>query len=220
MAKTQTHRAFIIEGLTGLRIVIAAFGTLCGLTGIIAGFFEVLQGNIAPEGIVISTIGPEYAMFEDFTYYAITIIPNIRATGILSVILSSMVILWSVKYVQRKNGEWILLVLSVAQMLVGGGWVIDLALITCILATRIDKPLNWWRSNLPVNVRVYLVRLFPFSLVTYTLISLSMLVLTVIGVNSEALVKLLELLAATMFVPILLLIFGGLTHDIQNLTAK
>ena len=148
--------------LYGTRLVVAAFGTLCGLTGIIAGVFEVLQGNIPTNGLVISTIGPEYTMFRDFTYFAVTIVPSFMITGILAIISSSLVLLWSVRYVERKHGVLILLTLSLAQMLVGGGWVIDLAIISCILATRIDKPLNWWRRNLPVNVRNWLIRLFPF----------------------------------------------------------
>jgi hypothetical protein len=194
--------------------VVAAFGTLCGLTGILAGFFELLQGNVTPDGYVISTIGSEYKMYKDFTYYAITIIPSFTITGLLAIITSSMFLLWSVKYVQRKNGALILLALSIIQMLVGGGWVIDLAVITCILATRIDKPLNWWRRNIPANIRTWLVKLFPFSLVVYGLISLSMLVLTIIGVNSEVLIRLLEPLAVTMFIPILLMIPGGIALDI------
>jgi len=216
MKRNHIHGVPIIFSLTGTRLVVAAFGSLCGLTGIIAGFFEILQGNSIPESIVISTIGPEYTMYEDFTYHAITIIPNFLVTGVLAIITSSLVILWSMKYIQRKNGALILLALSVAQMLVGGGWVIDLGVITSILATRIGKPLNWWRRNLPFNVRIWLVRFFPFSLISYVLISLSMLVLTIISVNSEALIKLLEPLAVVMFLPILLLIFGGLAYDIQN----
>ena len=101
-------------------------------------------------------------------------------------------------------------------MLVGGGWVIDLAIITCLLATRINKPLNYWRKNLPVNIRIVLVKLFLFSFYAYTLVSLSMLVLTIIGVNSYVLIKLLEPLAVVMFIPIILLIFGGITYEIQK----
>ena len=101
-------------------------------------------------------------------------------------------------------------------MLVGGGWVIDLAIITCLLATRINKPLNYWRKNLPVNIRIVLIKLFPFSFYAYTLVSLSMLVLTIIGVNSNVLIKLLEPLAVVMLIPIILLIFGGITYDIQK----
>ena len=101
-------------------------------------------------------------------------------------------------------------------MLVGGGWVIDLAIITSILATRIGKPLNWWRKNLLENVRIGLAKLFPVSLVAYGLISLSMLVLTFLGVNNESLIKLLEPLAVAMFIPIILMILGGVSVEISE----
>jgi len=54
----------------GTRLVVAAFGVLCGLTGVIAGLFEVRQGGVAPTGLVISTIGSNYATADDFTYFA------------------------------------------------------------------------------------------------------------------------------------------------------
>jgi hypothetical protein len=44
-----------------------------------------------------------------------------------------------------------------------------------------------------------------------------MLAITVFGVNSPALIKLLEPLAAAMFIPILLMVFGGLAQDIENM---
>ena len=124
----------------GTRLVVTAFGVLCGLTGVLAGLFEVRQGNVAPSGFVISTIGSNYATADDFTYFAVTVAPNMFMTGILAVTVSCLVIYWSVRFVHKKNGALILLGLSVAQMLVGGGWVIDLSVVSCILATRIGKP--------------------------------------------------------------------------------
>ena len=200
--------------IKGTRLVVAAFGILCGLTGIIAGFFETLQGNITPSGITISTIGPSYTMAEDFTYFAVTVIPNLFITGLLAILLSCSVIIWSTRYIDRKNGAITLLGLSIAQMLVGGGWVIDLATITSILATRINKPNEWWRKHLPASLRLWLVRLFHFSVFAYALISISMLALTILGVNSETLIKHLEPLAAAMFLPIILMILGGIAYDI------
>ena len=200
----------------GTRLVVAAFGVLCGLTGVIAGLFEIRQGSVAPSGYVISTIGSNYATADDFTYFAVTVVPNMFLTGMLAVIVSCLVIIWSVRFVHKKNGPLILLGLSVAQMLVGGGWVIDLSVLSCILARRIDKPLNWWRSNLPSSLRLWLARLFPFSLVVYAVISFSMLVLTVLGVNDARYLKPMEPLAAAMFVPLLLMIIGGLAHDVQR----
>ena len=79
-------------------MVVTSFGILCGLTGIIAGVFEVLQGNVPTEGYVISTIGSEYTMYNDFTYYAVTIIPNFLVTGILAIFTSSLVTVWSVRH--------------------------------------------------------------------------------------------------------------------------
>lgn len=204
------------QNINGTRVVVAAFGILCGITGIIAGYFEIRQGNIAPSGFTISTIGSNYSMSEDFTYFAVTIIPNLLVTGILAVLVSSMVIIWAVKFVHKKNGVSILLGLSITQMLVGGGWVIDLALITCILATRIDKPLDWWRFHLPIKLQFWLTKFLPYSIGVYAVLSFIMLVLTVLGINDAIMLKPLELLATAMFVPIILMIFGGLTHDIQR----
>ncbi len=212
----QNNNRLNKQNFNGTRVVVAAFGILCGLTGIIAGFFEILQGNNAPSGFVISTIGPNYSMADDFTYFAITIIPNFLLTGILAIIISSLVIIWSVIFVHKKYGVIILLALSIMQMLVGGGWVIDLATITCILATRIDKPPNWWRSHLPGNLRLWLAKLLPISLICYAIVAFSMLVLSILGVNDIVLIRFIELLAAVMFIPMLLMIFGGLAQDLQR----
>jgi hypothetical protein len=86
MSKKQYTNSFSVKNLSGLILVVASFGILCGLTGMIAGVFMVLQGNIPTDGYIISTIGPEYPMYKDFIYYAITIVPNFLIFGILSII--------------------------------------------------------------------------------------------------------------------------------------
>lgn len=200
----------------GTRSLVLSFGLLAGLTGILAGVFEMLQGNVAPAGFEISTIGPGYLMAEDFTYHAVTLVPNFLLTGILAVIASSAVIVWSAKYVQRPHGAAILFALCLVQMLVGGGWVIDVSLFMCIFATRIGKPLNWWRTHLPSGMRHWLARLYPASLALYWIIAGSMLVLTVLGVNSALMIESITLLAGFMFVPMLLMMFGSLAFDIEQ----
>ncbi|MFX1517663.1 MAG: hypothetical protein ACFFC6_15270 [Promethearchaeota archaeon] len=204
------------QEISGIRVVVAAFGIFYGVTGIIAGFFEILQGNTAPDGFIISTIGSNYTMADDFTYLAVTIIPNFLLTGILAVIVSSLIIIWSIAFVYKKYGVLVLFVLSITQMFVGGAWVIDLAIITCVLATRIDKPLNWWRSHLPQNIQLWLTKFLPFSIIVYAIVAFSMLNLTILGVNNRTFIDLIGILAAFMFVPMLLMIFGGITYDIQG----
>ena len=204
------------KSINGTRVVVAAFGIFAGITGIIAGVFEILQGNIATDDLVISYIGPKYPVADDFTYFAITIIPNFLLTGVLDVILSSIFLIWSIAFVHKTNGVKILLLLAVSQMLVGGGWVIDLSLITCILATRINQPLNWWQSHLPKNLQIWLSRLLPISLLCYSIIALSMNILSVLAVFNEVLFEYITWLAVFMFLPIILMIFGALAHDIQR----
>ena len=204
---------------------VSAFGVLCGLTGIIAGYFETLQGNVAPSGFIISTIGPTYSMWDTYgigdlwdTYSAITIIPNFFLTGIVAILVSFLVIIWSVGFIHKKYGAMIFLLLSIIQFLVGGSFVLDLALVAAIIATRINKPLTWWRSHLPVNLRSLLAKLWPWSFIAYVLLSLIMLGITIFGVNDASLSDLLGVLAAAMFIPLLLMIFGGFAYDIRRQT--
>ena len=206
----------IKQNNSGIRLVVTSFGVLCGLTGIIAGFFETLQGSVATNGLVISTIGPNYSMADDFTYFAITVIPNFLITGILAIIVSSLVMIWSVKFVNKKYGTITLLTLSVIQMLVGGAWVIDLAIMMCIVSIGIGRPLDWWRSHLPSGFRTWLAKIFQISLVGYSILAFTMLALTIIGVNNATVIDSLSPLALLMFIPILLMIFGGISHDIQK----
>ena len=97
------HRKLKWQHISATRMSVSAFGVFCGLTGIIAGYFETLQGNVAPNGFIISIIGPTYSMWDTYgiwdlwdTYSAITIIPNFFLTGIVAILVSFLVIIWSV----------------------------------------------------------------------------------------------------------------------------
>lgn len=191
----ETDSKFDWYSISGMRVVVISFGLLCGLTGVMTGLFEIPRGTLP----------------------LVTVTSNIFLTGLFSIIISCFVIIWVIGFIHRKYGSIIFLGLSILQLFfVGGEPVIDLATLTCILATRIDKPLNWGRSNLRPNLRVWLVKLFPFSLLCYVIISSSMLILSVLSINNEALLDLNIVLAAAFFIPIFLMIFGGLAHDIQK----
>jgi len=213
------------QHINATRISASAFGVFCGLTGIIAGYFEILQGNLVPNGFIISTIGPNYSMWDTYgigdlweTYSAITIIPNFFLTGIVSILVSFLVIIWSIGFIHKKYGVMIFLFLSGIQFLVGGSFVLDLALIAGVVATRINKPLTWLRAHLSVNVRNVLAKLWPWSFVAYMFLVIILLGITVFGVNDASLLNILGVFAAAMFIPILLMIFGGFAYDIQRQT--
>ena len=123
---------------------------------------------------------------------------------------------WSIGFVNRENGVKILFLLAIAQMLTGGGWVIDLALITCLLATRINQPLNWWHTYLPEKVSYLFAKLLPFSLIIYSIIALSMNLLSIFALSDGKLLEIMTILAALMFLPMISLILGAISYELQK----
>ena len=214
-----------LKNINATRVVVAAFAMLCGFTGIIAGYFEILQGNVAPDGLIISTIGPEHSMWTTYniyelmeTYSALTIIPNFLLTGIAAIIVSCLVIIWAVWFIHKKHGVIIFLLLSIIQLLVGGAFVMDMAIITGITATRINKPLRWWRSHLSNKMKRSFAMIWPWSLMFYTILSFILLGITILGLNNVELLEYLDIAATLMFIPIILMIVGGFAYDIQKLS--
>jgi hypothetical protein len=200
--------------ISGTRFLVVAFAALCGATGVMAGCFEISQGNVETDGFVITTIDSENILAGELTYFAVTVIPNMLLTGIASIIVSTMVVVWAIWFVHGTHGPLVLLGLLVAQTLVGGGWILDMAVITVILATRIGKPLSWWRRHMTGRTRVRLDRLLYPSLACYAIICICLIALTVMLVDDPSLWGSLNLLATIMFVPMVLMILGALAHDV------
>jgi hypothetical protein len=130
------------------KVTVATFGILAGLAGIEHGIGEILQGNRAAAGIVIKSWPDTPAMRIVSGEPAMTIVPNLRITGILAISVSLAFIAWATLFVQRPHGGVILLLLSLVLLLVGGGFGPPLlGLILGIAATRINTPLTWGRAS-------------------------------------------------------------------------
>ena len=215
VAKARVPRIDALDWnmLSGVRLVVASFAVLCGVTGVMAGCFEISQGNIETDGFVITTIDPEHTLAGELTYFAVTVIPNMVLTGIASIIVSTIAVIWAIWFVQRMHGPLVLFGLFVAQTLVGGGWILDMAIITAILATRIGKPMSWWRKHLTGRTHAWLNRLFFPSLACYAVISFGLIALTVMIVDDPSWWDSLNILATVMFAPMILMILGALARD-------
>jgi hypothetical protein len=149
--------------ISASRIVASVFGVLAGLGGITHGIGEILQGNVAPSGIIIDswTEGPIATNMGGEP--GMTIVPNLFVTGLLTLIVSLAIVVWAAVLVQRKNGGWILLFLSIAMLLVGGGFGPPIiGFLAGVAGTGIRAPLTWWRTHLPANVRRILATLWPW----------------------------------------------------------
>jgi hypothetical protein len=206
--------------MSPIRISSAATGTLCGLTGILAGIFLILRGNEPTNILKISTIGPEYLMWEDSTYVAWTLVPNFLISGIITLIVSTALVFVSIFYINKRYGSIVFLALSVLQLLTGGGFVIDLAVITFLLSLGINSKLKGWRKIFLNKWGKLLASLWLPGLVLYSALSVVMLSITILGVNRPDLMKLMIFLAGFMFLPVLLMIFGSLAYEIRKSSEK
>lgn len=77
------------------KLVAATFGVFAGLGGLVHGVGEILQGNVAPDGLIINswTQGPIASNMGGEP--GMTIVPNLLLTGILAVVISLAVIVWA-----------------------------------------------------------------------------------------------------------------------------
>ena len=162
-----------LKNISATRAVASTLGVLVGLAGIEHGFFEMLQGNVTPSDIMIDAIGPAQRFWEYGTETALTIIPNFFVTGILAIIVGLLVTIWAGAFIDRKYGAWVLILLSIMLWLVGGGFApIFMSILASVTATRINKPLKWWRAHLSVNLRGFLAKLWPWSIIAFVLLFL------------------------------------------------
>jgi hypothetical protein len=154
-------RPFITTGAA--RLLASTFGVLAGLGGIRHGIGEILQGNVAPGGIVIEswTEGPIATNMGGEP--GMTVVPNLLVTGLLALVVSSAVVVWAALFVQRQNGGWILALLSIAMLLVGGGFGPPLiGVLAGVAGTQIDAPQGAWLTHFPVGARAFFAGLWPW----------------------------------------------------------
>lgn len=207
------------------KLTAGAWGVILGISGILHGFFETLQGNIPTDGQFINAISKTHQIWEHGTEPAFTIIPNFLATGIAAIIVGLVLIIWSISYLHTKHGATVFLLLFVLLVLVGGG-VAQVLLFPVVLAgaSQIHKPLNWWRKILPEHVLGVLTRVWPWSLGMSSLLLLLSLAIAIFGffpgVNDADQVLLIMVISLfSGFGLFILSIIAGFAHDIQRTLA-
>ena len=102
-----------------VRIAVASIlGIFAGVAGASHGPGEILQGNIAPTGIIIEA-WPAVTLLAGEP--AMTLIPSFSVSGIVTVILGIAVTIWAATRIQSENGALVLILLSTLMLFVGGG---------------------------------------------------------------------------------------------------
>jgi hypothetical protein len=92
---------------TATRSIVAVIGVILAIAGISHGFFEILQGNTATDGLIIQAIGDAQQRWQYGTEEAFTIVPNFLATGVLAIAASLAIAIWSVGFLHTQRGATI-----------------------------------------------------------------------------------------------------------------
>ncbi|WP_367343356.1 hypothetical protein [Propionibacterium sp.] len=201
------------------RIVTMLFGVLAALAGLEHGIGEALQGNVRPGGLMILS-------WPDSSFFAIlggepamTVVPNLLVSGILTILMSLVLLTWVVAFVHRRHGGWVLLAICAVLLLVGGGFGPPaLGVIVGLAALRIHSS-HAWAARAP-RLRRLLASTWPWMLgcgvVAWLLLMPGMSLLAVsLGVDSAWLVTTTILCA---FGTLLLSIFTGFARDARPRT--
>ena len=175
------------------RAVASTLGVLVGLAGVEHGFFELLQGNVTPSDVLIDAVGPAQRFWEYGVERALTVVPNFLVTGILAIVFGLLVTIWAGAFINRKYGAGVLMLLSILLWLVGGGFApIFMAVLASAAATRINKPLNWWRVHLQASIRNFLARLWLWSIISFVVVFVIGVEIAIFGQDFEDIARLVS----------------------------
>lgn len=146
------------------RAVTSVFGVLAALAGMEHGVGEMLQGNMRPDGLMIQS-WPDSPFFRiENGEPAMTVVPNLLASGVLTILVSLIFLVWAAGFARRRRDGLVLVGLSIVLLLVGGGFGPPLlGVIVGLTATRIGAPLTWWRTRLAPVIRRLLAASWPWA---------------------------------------------------------
>jgi hypothetical protein len=137
--------------LSATRVIASALGVFAGVSGLDHGYFELLQGDKATDGLIIQAIGPDHRFWVHGTEEAFTIVPNLLASGILAMAAGAALIVLSLFFIDRPFGSRAFGLLGALLFLAGGGVAQALLVVMgWVLSLRIGRPssrLGHWRLS-------------------------------------------------------------------------
>lgn len=210
------------------RINVITVGVIFGLGGMTHGVAETLQGNRPTGGLFINAIaaGSSWTRWSEGGEGAFTIIPNFLLTGILAMLVGLAIIIWSLGFVHKRRGPLVYLLLFIVLFLVGGGiGQVAFFIPAWAVATRIHKPLTWWRRLLPAGMRSGLATAWPWLLRAASLLILIALVIATFGYipgvqDMERVLNITLAMVSASLVCFLLAFVAGFAYDLEPGQAK
>jgi hypothetical protein len=169
---------------TATRAVASILGILLGISSVNHGLLETFQGNRRTSGFFAKALGPgrSWTVWTRGSEPAFTLVHNFLLTGVLATIAGLLLIFWPLRFIHRRHGPTIFLLLSVTSFLVGGGLAQFLLFtLNWAVATRISAPLTFWRWWMPSSMRRTLGRLWRWTLAAEVVFFLAALEIATFG---------------------------------------
>jgi len=135
---------------TATKTIATWFGIIAGIAGLEHGYFEILQANTKPVSLMFPSMGPPCIPEEIWNACepAMSILPNFLMTGILSVVIGLLIMIWSGIFMQHRHGGTILILLSIVLLLFGGGFFPPvIGIVGGAAGMKINKPLGGKQAN-------------------------------------------------------------------------
>lgn len=162
MQHTSTNREHDTNHEGGAaRLSVQVLGLAAAFAGVEHGVGEITQGWITPPSVVFESWSHVDAFDPISGEPAMSLVPNLLLSGVLSVGVSLAVGAWAFWYAGRRHAGPVLIGLSLMLLVVGGGFGPPLVgVLAGLLATRVGR-----LSNRPVDRPTRLAaRLWPASL--------------------------------------------------------
>jgi hypothetical protein len=213
-----------LSNANATRVIATTVGVFFGLfSGMNHGLFEILQGNTPTDSLVINAIGETQRFWLEGTEPAFTLIPNFMITGIVSMIVGLAIVIWSIWFLPGKHGRTVFLGLFILSFLVGGGiGQVAFFIPAWALATRMDKPLTWWKKVLPKSIWPFLSRLWIVTLVLATIAILIGLEMAIFGyfpglTDPEAIQNTAMLFVLSSAILYVITFIAGFGHELRKM---
>jgi hypothetical protein len=150
------------------KIAATWLGILAGFAGLEHGYFEILQGTNAPVNpFFFPSWGPQQCDPTKIWHACeptMSVLPNFMVTGITTVVLALVIIVWSAAYVQRKHGGLVLTLLSIIFLLAGGGFFPPMiGLAGGVAGMQINRTV----TGKPGSITRFMAGLWPWPLVIF-----------------------------------------------------
>ena len=204
------------------KLLVNTYSILVGLTAIVHGFYETLQGNEPIKESLIDAIGPKQRLWEYSILHAVSYAPTYMIAGILAIIMGILVIVWSLFFIEKRLRTIILFFLIILTFLVGGGYgaPLSLGLLAILASLRINNPILKLNDYLSSSIKVLTIKLWPTSLIVFIIVFIGSILITIIGwpfVNifgTKATNSLVWLMVPVMMILMIFAVLNALIYDV------